>query len=148
MAQRVLCRANQHYGGHMTQHNHPVSYGRQVQADLREPALALRAQIPQVYEAFKGLSAAAFADGALDRKTKELIALALSVATQCDGCMASHARGAARHGASPAEVAEALGICIQMMGGPGTVYAPRAFAAYQEFAQGQPNPASSEASPS
>ena len=131
-----------------TQHSHPVSYGRQVQADLRDPALALRAQIPQVYEAFKELSSAAFADGALDRKTKELIALALSVASQCDGCMASHARGAARHGASAAEVAEALGVCIQMMGGPGTVYAPRAFAAYQEFAQSQPNPASPDATPS
>jgi alkylhydroperoxidase/carboxymuconolactone decarboxylase family protein YurZ len=49
--------------------------------------------------------------------------------------MASHARGAARSGASEAEVAEALGVSIQMMGGPGTVYAPRAFAAFREFAQ-------------
>jgi AhpD family alkylhydroperoxidase len=110
--------------------------------------MALRAQIPQVYEAFKELSSTAVADGALDRKTKELIALAISVSSQCDGCMASHARGAARHGASTAEVAEALGVCIQMMGGPGTVYAPRAFAAYQEFAQSQPNPASPDATPS
>ena len=49
--------------------------------------------------------------------------------------MASHARGAARAGATEAEVAEALGVCIQMMGGPGTVYAPRAFAAFREFAE-------------
>ena len=34
-----------------------------------------------------------------------------------------------------AEVAETLGVCIQMMGGPGTVYAPRAFAAFREFAE-------------
>jgi len=132
----------------MDPHSHPASYGRQVQADLRDPALALRAQIPQVYDAFKELSSAALVDGALDRKTKELIALALSVGSQCDGCMASHARGAARHGASTAEVAETLGVCIQMMGGPGTVYAPRAFSAYQEFAQSQPNPASPDATPS
>ena len=71
----------------------------------------------------------------LDRKTKELIALAISVASQCDGCIAAHARGAAHHGASTAEVAETLGLCIHLMGGPGTVYAPRAFVAYQEFAQ-------------
>ena len=73
-------------------------------------------------------------DGALDSKTKELIALAIAVAKQCDGCIASHARAAARRGATVDEVAEALGVAIVMNGGPGTVYAPRAFAAFQEFA--------------
>ena len=73
-------------------------------------------------------------DGALDAKTKELIALAIAVTKQCDGCTASHARGAARRGATPQEVAEALGVAILMNGGPGTVHAPRAFAAFQEFA--------------
>ena len=68
-------------------------------------------------------------------KTKELIALAIATSEHCDGCMASHARGAARAGATEAEVAETLGVCIQMMGGPGTVYAPRAFAAFREFAE-------------
>jgi len=131
----------------MDPHTHPVSHGRQVQADLRDPALALRAQIPQVYDAFKELSSTVYVDGALDRKTKELMALALAVSSQCDGCMASHARGAARHGASAAEVAETLAVCIQMMGGPGTVYAPRAFAAYQEFAESEPNPDSPDVTP-
>ena len=114
---------------------HEHSYGKGVQAELRGPALALRSQIPEVYAGFKSLHDAAFADGALDHKTKELIALAISTAQHCDGCMASHARGAARSGATEAEVAEALGVSIQMMGGPGTVYAPRAFAAFREFVQ-------------
>lgn len=109
-------------------------YGKDVQADLREPAVALRRAIPDVYEAYKGLGKAAMSAGALDRKTKELIALAVAVSQHCDGCMASHARSAARVGATEAEVAEVLGVCIQMMGGPGTVYAPRAFAAYRAFA--------------
>jgi AhpD family alkylhydroperoxidase len=103
---------------------------------LRDPALALRSQIPEVYAGFQGLHDAAFAKGALDVKTKELIALAIATAQHCDGCMASHARGAARSGATDAEVAEAMGVCIQMMGGPGTVYAPRAYAAFREFAEG------------
>ena len=77
---------------------------------------------------------AAGTDGALSHKQKELIALAIAVAKQCDGCIASHARGAARRGATVDEVAEALGVAIVMNGGPGTVYAPRAFAAFQEFA--------------
>jgi len=115
-------------------HSHTTRYGKDVQAELRDPGVALRRAIPEVYEGFKALSNAAFADGALDRKTKELIALAVAVSTQCDGCIASHARGAARSGATEAEVAEVLGVCIQMMGGPGTVYAPRAFVAFRDFA--------------
>ena len=116
-----------------TSHTH--SYGKAVQAELRDPAYALRKEIPEVYEGFKALRDASFADGALDRKTKELIALAIATSQHCDGCMASHARGAASSGATDTEVAEALGVCIQMMGGPGTVYAPRAFAAFREFAE-------------
>jgi AhpD family alkylhydroperoxidase len=116
-----------------TQHTH--SYGKGVQAELRDPALALRKAIPEVYDGFNALHAAAYSAGALDVKTKEIIALAIATASHCDGCMAAHARGAARAGATEAEVAEMLGVAIQMMGGPGTVYAPRAFAAFREFAE-------------
>jgi AhpD family alkylhydroperoxidase len=118
---------------HTDAHTH--SYGKGVQAELRDPALALRKAIPEVYEGFNALHSAVYADGALDRKTKELIALAIATNEHCDGCIASHARGAAKAGATDAEVAETLGVCIQMMGGPGTVYAPRALAAFREFAE-------------
>ncbi len=63
-----------------------------------------------------------------------MIALAIAVTTECDGCIAAHARGAARQGATAQEVAEALGVAIAMNGGPGTVWAPRAYAAFREFA--------------
>ena len=102
--------------------------------ELHQPVRALREQIPSVFDGYAAMSAAVMADGALDAKTKELIALAVAVAKQCDGCIASHARGAARRGATAHEVAEALGVAIMMNGGPGTVHAPRAFAAFQEFA--------------
>lgn len=102
--------------------------------ELRQPVRDLRDQIPAVFGGFAALSSAAFADGALDAKTKELIALAIAVVKQCDGCIASHARGAARRGATAEEVAEALGVAIVMDGGPGTVHAPRAFEAFREFA--------------
>lgn len=52
---------------------------------------------------------------------------------QCDGCIASHARGAARAGATLEEAAEAIGVAILMNGGPATVYGPRAYAAFSEF---------------
>jgi AhpD family alkylhydroperoxidase len=112
-----------------------MGHAHDVQEELREPARALRRAIPEVYDAYRRLHSAAYAAGALDRKTKELIALAIAVSSECDGCIASHARGAVRTGASEAEVAEALGVAIAMNGGPGTVYGPRAFAAFQEFAE-------------
>jgi AhpD family alkylhydroperoxidase len=119
-----------------------MGHAHDVQEELREPARALRRAIPDVYDGYRRLHTAAYAAGALDRKTKELIALAIAVSEQCDGCIASHARGAVRTGATEAEVAEALGVAIAMTGGPGTVYGPRAFAAFQEFAQeAEPPPA-------
>jgi AhpD family alkylhydroperoxidase len=113
-----------------------MSYGRAVQEELREPGRALRRAIPEVYDGYRQMHAAAYAAGALEPKTKELIALAIAVGKECDGCIASHARGAARAGATEQEVAEALGVAIAMNGGPGTVYGARAFAAFREFRDG------------
>jgi AhpD family alkylhydroperoxidase len=110
-----------------------MTHSHTVQEQLREPARALRRAIPEVYDGYRQLHAAAYAAGELDEKTKELIALAIAVSKECDGCIASHARGAVRTGATEAEVAEALGVAIAMNGGPGTVYGPRAFAAFLEF---------------
>lgn len=105
-------------------------------AELAKPTRELREHIPDVFDGYRAIGTAALTDGALDAKTKELIALAISVSKQCDGCMASHARGAARRGATSAEVAEALGVAIMMNGGPGIVHAPRAYEAFQEFSKG------------
>ncbi|ABH00882.1 possible carboxymuconolactone decarboxylase (plasmid) [Rhodococcus jostii RHA1] len=110
-----------------------MDYGKAVQQELRGPARALRQAIPQVYAGYGQLHEAALAPGALDAKTKELIALAIAVSKQCDGCIAAHARGAAEHGSTPQEAAEAIGVAILMNGGPATVYGPRAFAAFNEF---------------
>jgi AhpD family alkylhydroperoxidase len=112
-----------------------MTYGHAVHKELREPSRALRRAIPEVYDGYRQMHAAAYAAGALDEKTKELIALAIAVSKECDGCIASHARGAARTGATESEVAEALGVTIAMNGGPGTVYGPRAFSAFREFAE-------------
>jgi AhpD family alkylhydroperoxidase len=105
----------------------------QVQADLREPYRALGEAIPEVMSAYGSLSTAAMADGALSAKTKELIALAIAITRECDGCIVAHARGAVRLGATTEEVAEMIGVAISMNGGPGTVWGPRALAAFQEF---------------
>ncbi|MEN9923357.1 MAG: hypothetical protein RIS09_871 [Actinomycetota bacterium] len=109
------------------------AHGRDVLKELAPEGRALREFIPEVYESFSALSKSAQADGELSSIEKELIALAIAVAEHCDGCIASHARNLALKGATDQQVAETLGVCIQMMGGPGTVYAPRAFAAFQSF---------------
>ena len=104
-----------------------------IQDDLREPHRALRDAIPHVMTGYAALHSAAFRDGALTTKTKELIALAISITRECDGCIAAHARGCARRGATTEEVAEMIGVAISMNGGPGTVWGPRALAAFNEF---------------
>lgn len=105
-----------------------------IQSDLKQPAVNLRREIPDVLSAFADLSRAAMAPGALDAKTKELVALAIAITRECDGCIAAHARGAVRHGATRAEVAELAGVAILMNGGPGTVWGPRALGAFDQFA--------------
>lgn len=110
-----------------------MSYGKAVRDELQIPTRELRHAIPQVYAGYKELHDAALAPGALDVKTKELIALAIAVSKECDGCIAAHAHAAVQHGASPAEAAETIGVTFVMNGGPATVYGARAFAAFQEF---------------
>ena len=121
--------------------------GQAVHDELREPTRRLREAVPAVYQGFAKLHQAALTTGALDAKTKELIALSIAVSTQCDGCIAAHARGAARKGATPAEAAEAIGVAILMSGGPGTVYGPRAFAAFEEFHEQQTPDGAAPATP-
>ncbi len=110
------------------------SHGREVLRELTPLHRNLRRAIPQVYEGFGALSEAAFADGALDRKTKELIALAIGVVGGCDGCIASHGQAAARAGATRQEAAEAIGVTFLMHGGPATIHGARAYAAFSELA--------------
>src|SRR4029079_1265640 len=108
-------------------------YG-EVIADLVEPTAALRDAGPDVWAGFGQLHRAAVADGPLPAGVKELMARAIAVVKQCDGCIAYHAKAAARRGATPEEVAEALGVALLMDGGTASVYGPRAWEAYREFA--------------
>ncbi len=107
--------------------------------EVMKQGRGLREAIPDVYAGHATLSKAALGEGSLPAKFKELIALAIGVTKQCDGCIASHARGAAKQGATAQEVAEALGVAILMNGGPGTVWAPRANAAFEEFSSRSPD---------
>lgn len=98
----------------------------------------LRNRQPEVMKAFGDLGRAATADGALDRKTKELIALALSVAARCDPCIGYHTQALVRLGATRQEVDETLGVAVYMGGGPSLMYAASAIASFDEFAAAHP----------
>lgn len=105
-----------------------------VLAQLGPEHRALRQLIPDVYRGFAAMSDAALTEGALSSRVKELMAMAIGVVHGCDGCIASHARGAVRAGATSQEAAEAIGVAILMHGGPATIYGARAFSAFTEFA--------------
>ena len=101
--------------------------------ELDEYYVELRKLVPDAMNGFAALTKAAQSAGALDKKTKELLALAIAVATHCEGCIAYHARAALRTGASRQEVAEALAVAIQMGGGPNANYAADALRAFDQF---------------
>ena len=111
----------------------------EVIGELRQPARELRDHIPDVIGAYADMQRAAMAEGVLSAKVKELIALAVAITRECDGCVAAHARGAARRDATEEEVAEAIGVAILLNGGPATVWGPRALAAFKEMALDEDN---------
>jgi len=103
---------------------------KNLSAELRN----LRGGAPEVMKAFSSIAQAALAEGALDPKTKELIALGISVAVRCDDCIAFHVKAAVERGATREEVLETLGMAIYMGAGPSAMYASRALGAYTQFA--------------
>ncbi|MBI4237614.1 MAG: carboxymuconolactone decarboxylase family protein [Deltaproteobacteria bacterium] len=108
------------------------SYQEITQGISRQMA-ALRQEVPAVMEGFSALAKAATQDGALDKKTKELIALALAVAAHCDGCIGFHTKTLAQLGAKREEIVEALGMAVYMGGGPSLMYAAEALTALAEW---------------
>lgn len=83
----------------------------------------LTADGSKVYKAFLDMERAAFADGELDKKAKELIAVGISVVINCESCMQWHIEQAAAAGATRRQVLEAVEVGIEMGGGPATAHA-------------------------
>ena len=101
--------------------------------ELKALMRTLRGDTPDVMKAFSNLAQSALALQAFDCKTKELIAVAISVAIRCDDCIGFHVKAALEQGASRAEVAEALGMAIYMGAGPSVMYASHALEAFEQF---------------
>lgn len=106
---------------------------KEITRDISSSLAKLRQEIPDVMNGFSALAKAATQEGALDKKTKELIALALGIAAHCDGCIGFHVQALIKLGVSREELLETLGMAVYMGGGPSLMYAADALSAYEEF---------------
>lgn len=96
---------------------------------------ALRTDISETMQGFSAMAMAATKDGALDKKTKELIALAIGISTRCDGCIGFHTKALIDLGVTKQEFEETLAMAVYMGGGPSLMYAADAMLAFEQFSE-------------
>lgn len=106
-----------------------------IRADITQYAIELKKAAPDAMAGFYAMSKGAMADGAIDKKTKELIALAIGVTQRCDGCIGFHVKALKDLGATREEMAELMAVCVYMGGGPALMYAADALRAYDDLAK-------------
>lgn len=106
---------------------------KSITKDISEYLGTLRKELPDVMSGFSSLAIASTKEGALDKKTKELIALAIGVSARCDGCIGFHVQTLIKLGMSREELLETLAMAIYMGGGPSLMYAADALRAFEEF---------------
>ncbi len=107
--------------------------------ELKSHSAELITKIPETMSGFGELHASAMEENALDRKTKELIALGIAIAVHCDGCIAFHVHDALEAGANHQQIFETIGVAVLMGGSPAMVYGCDALQALNEF-YAQQNP--------
>lgn len=96
-------------------------YRKQLATTIAEIAKAS----PDLIKGYRTLVGAHATDGAIDPKTRELIALAVAVTLRCDGCITTHVELARKRGATPEEITDALGVAIMVNAGATLVYSAR-----------------------
>ncbi len=100
---------------------------------LDERLASLGKEIPGPMTGFARLHRKGVEDGALSRKVKELMALAISIVVGCEGCIAYHVQDAIQAGATRDELLETVGVGLFMGGGPGSIYAAHALDAIDQM---------------
>ena len=102
-------------------------------ADADKDLAVYSKALPETMQAFGKMGAAAKSGGALDLKTRELVALGVAISTRCDHCIGYHARNLVRLEASRDEVAEVLAMVAYMGGGPAINFGSKALQAFDQF---------------
>jgi AhpD family alkylhydroperoxidase len=109
---------------------------------LEERLTQFGREMPGPMTGFARLRKKAVEDGALSARIKEMMALAVSVALGCEGCIAYHVHDAIKAGATRPELLETIGVGLLMGGGPGSIYAAHALDAVEQFLSvSEPTPA-------
>ena len=106
----------------------------EMAAGLSKLVGEIRGGAPEAMKGFSALARGATAAGALDAKTKELVALALGIGARCDGCLAFHAKAVVELGGTREEVMEVIAMSVYMGGGPSLMYGALALEAFDQFA--------------
>jgi AhpD family alkylhydroperoxidase len=106
---------------------------KEITGELLPFVAQLHKELPGVMQAFSSMGKAATEENALDKKTKELIAIALAVANHCEGCIGFHVQTLVKLGVSREALVEALGMAIYMGGGPSVMYAAEALHAFADL---------------
>lgn len=105
----------------------------QITQDLNRAISAIRAATPDTMAGFSTMAKSAMAPGVLSAVDKELMALAIGVATHCDGCIGFHTKALVRLGVEREKLMETLAVSVYMGGGPSLMYAADAVRAFEEF---------------
>lgn len=102
-------------------------------AQWPETMAAFRADAPEITRAFGSMFQSLMKDGALSATQKELIAVAIGVATHCKPCIYAHVEKSLKSGATPEQVRDAVGVAVMMGGGPAYTHAAIAVEAIRHF---------------
>lgn len=105
----------------------------QITSDVSKALESFRAEAPETMQGFSAMAKGALREGALSALHKELIALAIGVASRCDACIGFHVKALIRLGVTREQLMETLAVCTYMGGGPTLMYAAEAVRAYEEF---------------
>ena len=103
-------------------------------AATREQTRALARAIPDPMKGFGALSSAVKTGGVLGVKEKEFVALGIAIGVRCEPCIAFHVEALMKAGASREELADVLGMAVQMGGGPAVMYAAKALDCWDQLA--------------
>jgi len=93
----------------------------------------LMKETPETMKAFSGFHHASVAEGKLDVKTKELIALGTAITARCEWCIAIHVKKCLDAKASKEEILEASWVAVLMGGGPALMYFQGVLKALEDF---------------
>ncbi len=107
----------------------------QLTKDISQYIGELKKLSPDGMQGFSALAKGATADGSLNKKTKELIALAIGVTQRCDGCIGFHVKALKDLGTTREEIAEVMTMCVYMGGGPALMYAADTLRAFDQFSE-------------